>query len=76
MIIAQHTGHMIAERVRYRKHTGLEILSYPNWNYRISVDRGQPNAPFPTQIQCVRIAFAHFNEAIGKELSLGLIVAT
>jgi len=61
---------MIAKRVRYRKHTGPEILSYPNWNYGISMDRGQPNATFPTQVQCARIAFAHFNETIGKELSL------
>jgi hypothetical protein len=61
---------MIAERVRHQKDAGLEIRLHLNWNYSISMDRGQPDLPSGTHPELVRILLAHVNEAVREELSL------
>ena len=67
---SQHVGNMIAKSKRHRQHAGREIRSYLNRNYRNPMDGGQPYPPSCAQSESVRILLAHFNQSIGKELSL------
>jgi hypothetical protein len=67
---SQYVNKMIAKGIRHKQHAGLKIRPYPNWNYRIAMDGGQPDRPSRVNADPVGILLAHFNEAVGKKLSL------
>jgi hypothetical protein len=67
---SQDVGKRIAKSIRYKQHAGLKIRPYPGGNYRLPVGGGQSDRPSGVNAHSVGILLAHFDEAVGKKLSL------
>src|SRR5208337_5418648 len=67
---SQDAREMIAKGKRYKQHAGRKIRPYPGWNDCIPLGGGQLDRPPRVHADDVGILLAHFNEAVGEELSL------